>query len=733
MIEAAAVLAAISGLWPDMAVIIALLVSNGVVGFWQEHQANSAIEQLKQQVAPQARVRRDEQWRDVPAREVVPGDLVQVGVDEIVPADGVVRSGATSIDESVLTGESLPVSKHEGDAVYSGSSNSRGRAQVRITATGTRTRFGRTAELVQGEAPPARFQRMVSRIGRYLLVLSIVLVAVILAISLLRGNPVTTTLELALVVLIASIPVALPTVLSVTMAVGARILARSKAIVSRLPALEELAGMQVLLVDKTGTITREEISVYEALPLEGEQDEVLTAAALASEPEGEDPIDSAVFDSLEQQALSGYERAEFEPFDPQLKRTEARVSGPDGEFRVSKGAVQSMLELCEADDPTREQVQQHAREYAEQGMRTLCVARADDQRWRPVGILALRNPPRDDAADTLEQASALGVEVRMLTGDRPEIGQQIAGEVDLPGEVSTAESVRNVEDEELVRQVHQTAGFAEVVPEDKHRIATALQDRDWIVGMTGDGVNDTPALRRSEVGIAVSGATDAAQAASEVVLTAPGLGVVVEALRRSRETSRRMVNYTVYRISETVRVVVFVALTVAALGLFPVSPVQVILLALLNDLAILSIAYDRAEPAPQPARWGIRQVFTLGSCMGLVGVISSFLLVLLAIGPLGISGPELTTLVYLKLSVAGHLTYFATRTRRPFWASRPATVVLIAVLGTQLLATAIAVAGFLMPALAWWQVGIAWGWSLLWVFALDGVKLLVGRRVSTGT
>lgn len=732
MIEAAAILSAISGQWPDTAVILALLVSNGVVGFWQEHQANSAIEQLQQQVAPRARVRRDEQWQDVPAREVVPGDLVQLDVDEIVPADGVVLSGASSTDESVLTGESLPVSKEAGDAVYSGSSNSRGRAGVRVTATGTRTRFGRTAALVAGEAPPARFQRAVARIGRYLLVLSVALVIAIFAISLLRGNPLTTSLELALVVLIASIPVALPTVLSVTMAAGARVLARSKAIVSRLPALEELAGTQVLLVDKTGTITREEISVYEAFPLQDESSDVLAAAALASEPEGGDPIDEAVFDSLDEGALSEHERSEFEPFDPQLKRTEARVRGPSGEFRVAKGAVQSVLELCESDEQTRQQVEQHTREYAAHGMRTLLVARNDEQQWRPVGVLALRNPPRDDAAETLAQAADLGVEVRMLTGDRPEIGQQVADEVGLGGEVRAAESVREADDEQLVRQVHETAGFAEVVPEDKHRIATALQERDWIVGMTGDGVNDTPALRKSEVGIAVSGATDAARAASDVVLTEPGLAVVVEALRRSRETSRRMVNYAVYRVSETIRVVVFVALTVAALGLFPLSPVQVILLALLNDLAILSIAYDRAAPARQPARWGLRPLFALGSSLGLVGVVSSFLLVLLALGPLGVGEQELTTLVYLKLSVAGHLTYFATRTRGPLWASRPATIVLVAVLGTQLLATAIAVSGLLMPALSWGHVGVAWAWSLVWVFALDGVKLLIGRRVSTG-
>lgn len=328
MIEAAAVLSAVSGKWPDLAVILVLLLINGVVGFWQEHQAGRAIEALKQQVAVHADVKRDHDWHEIPAREVVPGDLVHVGVDRIVPADGLLLAGDISADESALTGESLPVSKEPGDAVYSGSSTSRGDAYARVTATGMRTRFGHTAELVQGEAPPSHFRLAVLQIGRYLITLSLVLVAVIVAVSLLRGNPLTTTLELALVVTIASVPVALPTVLSVTMAAGARALARRKAIVSRLPALEELAGMQILLVDKTGTITRDEITVHEAAGSDtgngdaASSDEVLLAAALASQRERKDPIDLAIFDATEEEQLAEYELLEFAPFDPQLKRTQ---------------------------------------------------------------------------------------------------------------------------------------------------------------------------------------------------------------------------------------------------------------------------------------------------------------------------------------------------------------------------------------------------------------------------
>lgn len=734
MIEAAAVLSGVTGRITDLVVILVMLALNGVVGFLQERQAGNAIEALKQQVAAHARVKRDEQWRDVLAREVVPGDLVHVGVDEIVPADGELLDGTASVDESALTGESLPVDKQSGDGLYSGSSLSRGEVDCRVTATGSRTRFGRTAELVQGEAPPSHFQRAVLRIGRYLVVVTLVLAAVIIGLSLVRGASVTTTLELALVVAIAGIPVAMPTVLSVTMAVGARALARHRAIVSKLPALEELAGVEMLLVDKTGTITQNDIQVQQAASLDDgfASEDVLLSAALSSDPDGSDPIDTAVFDAVDSERLAEYQRDEFEPFDPQLKRAQATASDRDGnEVRVAKGAVQSIVELTGAAETTQEEAEQRARDFAGQGMRTLAVASADNGAdWRLVGVLALRDPPREDAAATLRHAGELGVTVRMLTGDRPEIGTQIADEVDLPSDVRDSTSVREADDDtELAQTVDEVGGFAEVVPEDKYRIAGALQERDQIVAMTGDGVNDTPALRRAEVGIAVSSATDAARAASEVVLTEPGLSVVIDGLRRARETFRRMTNYTVYRISETIRVVLFVTITIGVLGFFPVTPIQIILLALLNDLAILSCSYDRAEPASRPARWRMRQVLTVASSMGAIGVVASIGLVLLGTGPLDLDDQTIRTLLYLKLSVAGHLTYFAARTRGPFWASRPAWITVLAVVGTQIVATVIALTGFLMPSISWPLVGLAWGWAAIWLFGVDGVKLLLNRII----
>lgn len=387
-----------------------------------------------------------------------------------------------------------------------------------------------------------------------------------------------------------------------------------------MPALEELAGIEFLLADKTGTLTQNQIAVDDVAAFGGSSpDDVVIAAALASRRESKDPIDLAILDAAARgDRLDEFDPVDFQPFDPQLKRAEGSARGPDGkEFRVGKGAVQSITDLADPSGRTGEDVEQQTRAFAEQGMRTLAVARCDDGDWWLVGLLALRDPPQADAAETLRQATDLGVHVRMLTGDRVEIGQQVAREVGIGGEVRGADAVREVTDEAaLARRVDDLGGFAQVVPEDKHRIAAALQDREQIVGMTGDGVNDTPALRRAEVGIAAAGSTDAARAASEVVLTEPGLSVIVDALRRSRETFQRMSNYATYRITETLRIVLFVTVTILALGFFPVTPIQVILLALLNDIAILSCAYDRAEASQKPVRWNMRHVLARASTLG---------------------------------------------------------------------------------------------------------------------
>jgi H+-transporting ATPase len=725
MIEAALILTAVTGRWADFAIILALLLLNGLVGFWEEHEAAGAIEALKERLATQARVRRDGDWQTIPAEQVVPGDLIAVERGTVIPADGKVLTGTADADESALTGESLPVEKGAGDFVFSGTVVTRGSPQVRVLATGASTMFGRTAELTAESGPTSHFEQAIFKIGRYLIALALALVGVIVVVSLLRGTSVSTTLEFALVVTIASIPVALPAVMSVTMAVGARYLARHEAVVSHLPAVEEMSGVDVLCCDKTGTITRNELTVADVGILADhlDRDGVLREAALTAEGDTSDPIDRAVLVALGP-TTADHQVLDLQPFDADRKRAEALIREPDGsEFRVAKGAVQAIAHLAAGDGDAAARLMSMTAAFAEKGYRALAVARADNGEWRISGVLAIEDPPRNDSRETLEQARRLGVEVKMVTGDRIEIARQTAAEVGIGSEILESEAIESLAGAELADSVEAAEGFAQVVPEDKFRIVKALQSRGHIVGMTGDGVNDAPALSRADAGIAVSGATDAARAAADIVLLSPGLSVIVDAIYRAREVFRRMTNYAIYRITETIRIVLFVTLSIVAFAFFPVTPIQIVLLAILNDAAILTIAYDRVQPSARPERWDLREVLTIATVLGLGGVVESFSLVGLSVGPLNIGHDEVQTLMYLKLSVAGHLTLFVARTRGRLWSYRPAWILLIAVIGTQLLATAIAVTGVLMEPLRWQLAALAWGYALLWILLLDQIKL----------
>jgi H+-transporting ATPase len=654
----------------------------------------------------------------------------------VIPADGTVLVGSAEADESALTGESLPVEKQPGAGVFSGTVLSRGTPTVRVLATGAATEFGRTAELTGREAPPSHLQVAVFKIGRYLIAIAMCLIAVIVIVSLLRGTSVATTLEFALVVTIASIPVALPAVLSVTMAVGARELARHEAVVSHLPAVEEMSGVDVLCSDKTGTITKNKLAIADvAVIAQGsDRNEVLEEAALTAERDGSDPLDAAILASLDSPP-DGQRVLELEPFDADRKRAEARVESRDGhQYEVAKGAVQAILDLTSPTGPEAELVLARTSEFAQKGYRALAVARAENGTWRLTGVLAIQDPPRDDSRETLGLAHQLGVDVKMLTGDRVEIAREIGEEVGIGRNILPASAITRHDDGRLAEAVESADGFAQVVPEDKYRIVTALQARGHIVGMTGDGVNDAPALKRADAGIAVSGATDAARAAADIVLLAPGLSVIVEAIRRAREVFRRMTNYTIYRITETIRVVLFVTVSIIAFAFFPVTPIQIVLLAILNDAAILTIAYDRVRPSPRPERWDLHEVLTIATVLGLGGVIESFTLLAIAIGPLGVGHSEAQTLMYLKLSVAGHLTLFVARTRGRLWSEpHPAPILLAAVIGTQILATIIAATGLLMHPLRWQLIVLAWGYALVWILILDQIKLIIYRRIERPT
>jgi H+-transporting ATPase len=738
MIEGAAALSVVVGHWADFIIITILLLANAVVGFWEEFQAGNAIAALKATLALQARVKRNGAWKTIASRELVPGDLIRLRLGQVVPADATLATGdPIEVDQSALTGESLPVEKKAGETAYSGSIVKMGEIEGVVSATGGNTFFGKTAALVEGAPSTSHFQRAVLKIGDYLIVVAVVLVVMIILVALFRGDRFMTTLQFALVLTVAAIPVAMPTVLSVTMAVGARLLARKQAIVSRLVAIEELAGMDVLCSDKTGTLTQNKLTLGDAFCVEGvSSDEVILAGALASRAENQDSIDLAVLGGLKtRDALAGYRLTHFQPFDPVQKRTEAVLKTPqNGDLKVTKGAPQVILALASNREAVQDRVKNAVDEFARRGFRSLGVARTDPHGvWQFLGVLPLFDPPREDSAQTLATAKDMGVTVKMVTGDALAIGKEIAGKVGLGTNLLDAAQFGDVahhEGAQLDDTIEHADGFAQVFPEHKYHIVEVLQRHDHIVGMTGDGVNDAPALKKADAGIAVSGATDAARAAADIVLLTPGLSVIVDAIKESRKIFQRMNSYAIYRIAETIRVLLFMTLSILVFNFYPVTAVMIVMLALLNDGAILSIAYDRVHYSEKPEAWNMRMVLGISTVLGIAGVAASFGLFYLGERVFHLDRPTIQTLIYLKLSVAGHLTIFVTRTRGAFWSIPPARLVMGAVLGTQIVATLIAVYGVFMMPLGWGWAGFVWGYALLWFLINDRIKILAYRTLS---
>jgi H+-transporting ATPase len=735
MIETAVVLSGIVRHWPDFFIILLLLVANAVVGFWEERQAGNAIAALKKELAIQAKVKRDGKWITPPARELVPGDVIRLRLGDIVPADARLLAGdEIAVDQSALTGESLPATHKSGDAVFSGSIMRRGEIDALVYATGTHTYFGRTAQLVGEVQTVSHFQRAVMKIGNYLIILAVALVAIIIAVAIYRGDRILTTLQFALVLTVAAIPVAMPTVLSVTMAVGARLLARKKAIVSRLVAIEELAGVDVLCSDKTGTLTQNKLTLGETFTVDNiPTDQVILAGALASRAEDKDTIDLAVLGGVkDDKALKGFEVVHFQPFDPVHKRTEATVKGSDGkQFDVAKGAPQVILQMSANAGQVKTAVEKAVNDFAARGFRSLGVARADEKgKWRFLGVLPLSDPPRESAKATIASARQMGVSIKMVTGDSIAIAREMSKELGLGSNILDASGLgdsQKKETPEETKLIEKADGFAEVFPEHKFHIVDILQKRGHIVGMTGDGVNDAPALKKADCGIAVSGATDAARAAASIVLLTDGLSVIIDAIKESRRIFQRMNSYAIYRIAETLRVLFFMTLAILVFNFYPLTAVMIVMLALLNDGAILSIAYDNVHYKDKPEAWNMRLVLGISTVLGVIGVVSAFGLFYLGERVFHLDRPHIQTLMYLKLSVAGHLTIFLTRTRGPFWSIKPAKILWIAVVGTQVIATLIAVYGAFMTPLGWGWAAFVWAYALVWFLINDRIKLLAYR------
>jgi H+-transporting ATPase len=731
MIEVAAILSVAIRHWEDFWIILSLLLLNAVVAFWQESKAGSAIEALKKKLAPEAKVKRDGKWKKIPGRLLVPGDVVRVRSGDIIPADIKFFEGDyASVDESALTGESMPVDKHTGDIGFDGSVLRQGEMNGMVVSTGMETFFGKTARLVADEKEKSHFQKAVIKIANYLIFIAVILVLLIFIIGIFRHENILQILQFALVLSVASIPVALPAVLSVTLAVGAIALAKRNAIVSKLTSIEEMAGMDILCSDKTGTITTNRIVVTETVPMGSyTETDIIRYACMASKKENQDVIDNAIFKKAEEfdtlkNVQSQYSVLNFKPFDPVSKRTEADIEYSQKKLKVSKGATQAILSLIGGKSSLGEKIDGAISGFARKGYRALAVAiREGEGEWKMAGVIAMEDPPREDSADTVKSAQQMGVMVKMVTGDRIEIAKNIASQVNLGTNIIASEEIKEKTDREATAVVEKSDGFAQVYPEHKYHIVELLQKHNHIVGMTGDGVNDAPALKKADVGIAVEGATDAAKSSASIVFTKPGLSVIIDAIKRSREIFQRMTHYSIYRITETIRVLLFVSLSIIVFKFYPVTALMIVLLALLNDAPIMTIAYDNVTYSKTPDKWDMRIILGVASFLGIIGVLISFLILYIGRDIFNLSNEVLQSFIYLKLSVFGHFTVFVCRTKGHFWSSRPALPLLIAVVVTQLIATLITVYGFLLPAMGWQLAGFIWGVGIIVFIITDFIKV----------
>jgi H+-transporting ATPase len=740
MIETAALLSAILSHWEDFGIILVLLLVNSGVGFFQERKAENAIDLLKQRLAPNALVLRNGAWKDIPARELVPGDIVHIRLGNIVPGDcRLLRGKYLLLDESALTGESLPVEKKAGDLAYSSSIVRQGEMDAVVIATGEITYFGKTTRLLQEKPPRSHFQRAVVRIGNYLILLAVTLVTLVSIVSVLRSEPILETLQFALILIVAAIPAALPAVMTVTLAVGAVVLARGEAIVSRLTSIEEMAGVDILCCDKTGTLTKNSLTIGGITTFTGvTEEEVIRVAALASRIESEDPIDLAILSkeaalTPEAAGTSAPEQIDFTPFDPVSKLSRATIRDSTSRaFEVVKGAPQAIAAVTRADVDISATVDHCTLAYAEKGYRSLGVARTEpDGMWHYLGVIAIFDPPREDSAAMVAQAQNLGIQVKMVTGDHIAIAREISGKLGLGKNIILQSAFVNGKGGDLRKQLEDADGFAQVFPESKFQIVKILQEGNHIVGMTGDGVNDAPALREADAGIAVAGATDAAKSAADIVLTKPGLSVIIDAIKESRAVFRRMENYAVYRIAETVRVLIFLSLSIIILGFYPITALMIVFLAILNDLPIMMIAYDHAPIGTKPVRWQMSRIFALSTILGTLGVVSSFILLLILKVYFGLDAGTIQTLIFLKLAVAGHMTIYLARTgQQHFWERPYPSLSLFGVTEvTQIGATVIAVYGIIILPVGWMYALLIWGYALAFFLLNDLAKVKLFRFI----
>jgi H+-transporting ATPase len=658
--------------------IAGLLVFNAVVGYLQEEKANNAVALLRKRLPVNARVKRGGDWNLLPARELVLGDVIRLRAGDMTPADAKLLDGGLEVDQSALTGESLTIDRKAGETLYSGSVIKRGEATGVVSATGTKTYFGKTAELVQIARPKLHIEEMISKVVRWLLIMVVASVGAGMGLALLRGMDPAEIAPLTVVLLVSAIPVAMPTMFTISMALGSFELSKKGAIVTRLDAIEDAATMDVLCADKTGTITRNKLTVADVLPVGlNKKIDVVVYGALASQEANQDPIDLALIAAARElkEPLGEYRQLTFTPFDPSTRRTEATIATSEGEYFVAKGAVNTIIHLCKDCHDDIGALHKEVEELSNKGYRVLAVAHGPSpEEAELAGFVALYDRPREDSPRFISELRKLGVRVKMLTGDALPIAKEVATHAVLGDNIAKVSDLKDHwEDQATLKTIEDSDGFAEVYPEDKYLIVKGLQAGGHYVGMTGDGVNDAPALRQAEVGIAVSNATDIAKQASSVVLTEDGFEGILDMVVIGRMVYQRITSWTINKIIRTFKRVVFIVLAFILTGQFVVSTFNMILLLFLSDYVTLSISTDMVRPSPAPERWNSNALVKLGVLYASLIVAESLGALYIGMNLFGLGGdlPRLQTFVFVWLTLSGYYTVLSIRERRHFWESAP--------------------------------------------------------------
>jgi H+-transporting ATPase len=744
MLELIMVLSAVLGKHSDLAVVGALLVVNAVLSFLQERRAAGVVEALRRRLQVSARVRRDSSWQVIPARELVPGDIIRVRSGDIIPADLKLLAGALTVDQSALTGESKDADKAPSDVLSSGSVVRRGEGNAVVMLTGANTYFGRTTELVQQARPKLHIEAVVAKVVRWLFVIVGALLAVVMVLSLIRGAPLLEMVPLMLVLLMSAVPVALPVMFTVSMAVGSKELARRGVLVTRLSAAEDAATMDVLCVDKTGTITMNELAVTGVIPLgHASEADVLFAGALASQEANQDPIDLAFLTAAEERHIfdnrPNVAPVSFAPFDAKNRRTEAVVEQGTQRLRVMKGAVRTVAEACGLQPTAIEALEALVSESALKGYRTLAVARGPETGTPAlVGLVTLYDPPQPDARQLIATLHDLGVPVKMLTGDALAVAREIGHGVGLPNirRVADLKAASAQAGSEAVDVLADADGFAEVFPEDKYIVVQHLQAAGHVTGMTGDGVNDAPALRQAEVGIAVSTATDVAKGAASVVLTEAGLTNIVTLVEQGRTIYQRVLTWIINKISRTILKAAFVAIAFIVTGKFVVSAFAMLLLVFMTDFAKIALATDHVRPSSKPETWNIGGFITVSVVLGLAMVAETLFLLWIGWSRFGLATNDnaLYTFSFLMLLYFAVFSVVSARERHWFWTTLPSRTLLSALVVELLTGTVLTSVGLpgLMP-LPWAQTVAILAYAIVSCLVVnDAVKVVMIKwRVPT--